>query len=205
MYVMIDNYDSYVYNLAACFRELDREIRVIRSGELDPEELEKADAGGELDGLILSPGPGHPQEAPVCRKAVEQWAGRVPLLGVCLGHQVIGHVFGAGISRGERPAHGKVTELRNNGKGLFSGLPESFRVTRYHSLVIDRKTLPAFIRTDAFSEDGAVMAISLSRKNCPVYGVQFHPEAVLTEFGCELLKNFMLICESRKRERGGSR
>lgn len=228
MYVMIDNYDSFVYNLAAYFRELGQEIRVIRRDRIIPEELEVSASEGQLEGIVISPGPGCPAEVERPQEIVRNWAGRVPVLGVCLGHQIIGQVFGADVVRGRQPVHGKVTAIRNNGKGLFRGLPDAYRVTRYHSLVIDRDSVPPAFRIDAVSEDGAVMAVSCvpeeteapenRGKNgnnagwsgrrpvcgpCPVYGVQFHPEAVLTEYGHELLNNFIQICGSWRQRQGG--
>ena len=213
MYVMVDNYDSFVYNLAAYFRELGQEIRVVRKDRLALDELEMLEKNGVLDGIIISPGPGSPEEGTVSLEAVRRMAGRVPILGVCLGHQIIGHVLGADVIHGKRPVHGKVTALYNNGTGIFQGLPESYRVTRYHSLVIDKSSLPENICVDAVSADGAVMAISCTPAGPekqrdkfpepsgmrPVYGVQFHPEAVLTEYGHELLGNYINICESWKR------
>ena len=126
-------------------------------------------------------------------EVTERFQGQIPILGVCLGHQVLGHCCGAVVQKGERPMHGKVTELKNNGTGVFAGLPEKYKVTRYHSLVVKKESVPEEYQIDAVSEDGAVMGIS--HKIWPVYGVQFHPEAVLTEYGHELLENFCRIAE----------
>ena len=194
MLVMIDNYDSFVYNLAAYFQELGQEIRVVRNDRVSVEDLAEMK---KLEGLVISPGPGRPEDGGVSQEAVRHFTGRIPILGVCLGHQIIGHAFGAGVVRGSRPMHGKVTRICHRGEGLFKGLPESYPVTRYHSLIVERSTVPGQLRVDALSEDGAVMA--LSHREYPLYGIQFHPEAVLTEYGHELLENFIRICrEGRK-------
>ncbi len=192
MYLMIDNYDSFVYNLYAYLRELGEEVLVERSDRITLRKIRELLDAGRLSGLLISPGPGRPEGSALSCQAVEQFAGRIPILGVCLGHQIIGHVYGARVRRGERPVHGKVSVIRNNGTGLFAGLPETYTVTRYHSLVVSDSGLPDALRVDARSSDGAVMA--LSHRTEPVYGVQFHPEAVLTEYGHELLKNFVRIC-----------
>ena len=190
MYLMIDNYDSFVYNLKAYFEELGREITVIRSDHINIEEIDAM----QPEGIILSPGPKRPWDAEVCVQTVKQFQGKIPILGVCLGHQVLGHCCGATVEKGKRPMHGKVTGIHNNGTGLFAGLPETFKVTRYHSLVVRGDSVPEEYQVDAVSEDGAVMGIS--HKNMPLYGVQFHPEAVLTEYGHELLGNFCHIAEN---------
>ena len=189
MYVMIDNFDSFVYNLEAYFHELGREIVVRRCDEITLDEIEAM----QPEGIILSPGPKRPWDATLCVDAVRCFAGKIPILGVCLGHQVLGHVSGARVQKGERPMHGKVTTIHHNGTGLFAGLPESYAVTRYHSLVVTKDTVPAGYQIDAVAEDGAVMALSCPRQG--LYGVQFHPEAVLTEYGHELLENFCRIAE----------
>ena len=189
MYLMIDNYDSFVYNLKAYFEELGREIIVKRSDQITVDEIEKI----QPQGIILSPGPKRPWDAEVCVQTVKRLQGKIPILGVCLGHQVLGHCCGATVEKGERPMHGKVTEITNMGTGVFEGLPKKFKVTRYHSLIVKENSIPADYHIDAVSEDGAVMG--LSHKNPPLYGVQFHPEAVLTEYGHELLENFCRIAE----------
>ena len=189
MYLMIDNYDSFVYNLKAYFEELGREILVRRSDHVNLDEIDAM----EPEGIILSPGPKRPWDAEVCMQTVKRFQGRIPILGVCLGHQVLGHCCGATVEKGNRPMHGKVTRIHNNGTGLFAGMPETFKVTRYHSLIVRENSIPEEYQVDAVSEDGAVMGIS--HKNMPLYGVQFHPEAVLTEYGHELLENFCHIAE----------
>lgn len=194
MYVMIDNFDSFVYNLKAYFEELGREILVKRCDEITLEELEEL----KPEGIILSPGPKRPWDAALCVETVNRFQGRVPVLGVCLGHQVLGHCAGAVVEKGKRPMHGKVTEICNYGTGVFAGLPEEFKVTRYHSLIVRGESLPEEYQVDAVSKDGAVMGIS--HKILPLYGVQFHPEAVLTEYGHELLENFCKIAERFQKE-----
>ena len=186
---MIDNYDSFVYNLKAYFEELGREILVKRSDEITLDEIEDL----KPEGIILSPGPKRPRDAALCVETVRRFQKRIPILGVCLGHQVLGYCSGATVEKGERPMHGKVTEITNMGTGVFEGLPKKFKVTRYHSLIVKENSIPVDYHIDAVSEDGAVMG--LSHKNLPLYGVQFHPEAVLTEYGHELLENFCRIAE----------
>ena len=190
MLVMIDNYDSFVYNLAAYFEELNQDIKVIRNDKLTIEELESIE---NLDGIIISPGPGRPQDGGLSLDIVRHFAGKLPILGVCLGHQIIGHAFGAVVKRGTVPMHGKVTPIHTTQNRMFSNLPETYEVTRYHSLVVDESSLPDELQIDAKTEDGAIMA--LSHKTYPVYGIQFHPEAVLTKYGHELLNNFITICK----------
>ena len=189
MYVMIDNFDSFVYNLKAYFEELGREILVKRCDEITLEELEEL----KPEGIILSPGPKRPWDAALCVETVNRFQGRVPILGVCLGHQVLGHCAGAVVEKGKRPMHGKVTEIRNYGTGVFAGLPEEFKVTRYHSLIVRGESLPEEYQVDAVSK-----GLSYVGKN--IFTVQFHPEAVLTEYGHELLENFCKIAERFQQE-----
>ena len=189
MYLMIDNYDSFVYNLKAYLQELGRDILVRRSDELTLDDIQAM----QPQGIILSPGPKRPWDAQLCVDTVRRFGGKVPLLGVCLGHQVLGHCAGAVVEKGARPMHGKVTRVRHNGTGLFAGLPREFNVTRYHSLVVRQDTMPEDYQVDCVAEDGAVMG--LSHRTLPLFGVQFHPEAVLTEYGHELLENFCRMAE----------
>ena len=189
MYLMIDNYDSFVYNLKAYLQELGRDILVRRSDELTLDDIQAM----QPQGIILSPGPKRPWDAQLCVDTVRRFGGKVPLLGVCLGHQVLDHCAGAVVEKGVRPMHGKVTRVRHNGTGLFAGLPREFNVTRYHSLVVRQDTLPEDYQVDCVAEDGAVMG--LSHRTLPLFGVQFHPEAVLTEYGHELLENFCRMAE----------
>ena len=189
MYLMIDNYDSFVYNLKAYLQELGRDILVRRSDELTLDDIQAM----QPQGIILSPGPKRPWDAQLCVDTVKRFGGKIPLLGGCLGRQVLGHCAGAVVEKGVRPMHGKVTRVRHNGTGLFAGLPREFNVTRYHSLVVRQDTLPEDYQVDCVAEDGAVMG--LSHRTLPLFGVQFHPEAVLTEYGHELLENFCRMAE----------
>ena len=189
MYLMIDNYDSVVYNLKAYFQELGRDIQVRRSDEITLADIQAM----QPQGIILSPGPKRPWDAQLCVDTVKRFGGQIPLLGVCLGHQVLGHCAGATVEKGVRPMHGKVTRVHHNGTGLFAGLPREFDVTRYHSLVVRQETLPEDYQVDCVAEDGAVMG--LSHRTLPLFGVQFHPEAVLTQYGHELLENFCRLAE----------
>lgn len=197
MYLMIDNYDSFVYNLYAYMTELGEEVLVVRNDKITLQKIESLLSSGALLGIIISPGPKTPKDCGISCDVVEQFAGRVPILGVCLGHQIIGHVYGGTVQKGIRPMHGKVSPVNNNGTGLFKGLPPVYDVTRYHSLIVSDEGLPEVLKVDARTDDGVIMA--LSHRTKPVYGVQFHPEAVLTEYGHELLKNYIDICEMWKR------
>ena len=198
MYLMIDNYDSFVYNLYAYMTELGEKVEVVRNDKITLQRIGKLLASGELSGIIISPGPKTPKDSRVSCQVVKQFAGKVPILGVCLGHQVIGYVYGGIVKKGKRPMHGKVSPVKNNGTGLFQGLPAVYDVTRYHSLVVSEEEFPEVLQVDARTEDGVIMA--LSHRTKPVYGVQFHPEAVLTEYGHELLKNYIDLCEKWKRK-----
>lgn len=193
MYLMVDNYDSFVYNLARYLEELDEMVEIVRNDKITVEKLKEMEVSGELSGIIFSPGPKTPEDCGICREIVKEMGERVPLLGVCLGHQIIGSVFGASVQKGVRPMHGKVTPIRTNGTGVFCDLPQTYEVTRYHSLVVEREGLPDCLQIDALSDDGVIMG--MHHKELPIYGVQFHPEAVLTEYGHELLRNYTKICE----------
>ena len=187
MYLMIDNYDSFVYNLKAYFQELGRDILVRRSDEITLADIQAM----QPQGIILSPGPKRPWDAQLCVDTVKHFGGKISLLGVCLGHQVLGHCAGATVEKGVRPMHGKVTRVHHNGTGLFAGLPREFDVTRYHSLVVRQETLPEDYQVDCVAEDGAVMG--LSHRTLPLFGVQFHPEKSHL-YGMKLLKNFAERC-----------
>lgn len=190
MYLMIDNYDSFVYNLKAYLDELNEEVRVVRNDKITIDEISEMN---NLKGIIISPGPKSPKESGICRDVVRKFSNKVPILGVCLGHQIIGYEYGAAVEKGSMPMHGKVTKIFHNKENLFKNLTSPYLVTRYHSLVIDEKSLPDDLIVDARSEDNAVMAVS--HKKYPVYGVQFHPEAVMTQYGHELLQNFINLSE----------
>ncbi|HEY5166033.1 MAG TPA: aminodeoxychorismate/anthranilate synthase component II [Acidimicrobiia bacterium] len=184
--VVIDNYDSFVYNLVQYLGELGAEPVVYRHDDLDLAGLQELEA----DALLVSPGPGRPEDAGLSNDAIVDCAARgVPVLGVCLGHQCIGHVFGGEIVRASQVMHGKTSVISHDGAGVFAGLPNPLRATRYHSLVVDRGSVPAELIVSAESEDGSVMG--LRHRSLPVEGVQFHPESILTESGHALLRNFL--------------
>ncbi|KIR03267.1 Para-aminobenzoate synthase, amidotransferase component [Lachnospiraceae bacterium TWA4] len=189
MFLMIDNYDSFVYNLTAYLNELDQETMVVRNDCITLKEIERLNP----EGIIISPGPKNPTDCGICVDIVKHFAGKIPILGVCLGHQIIGYAFGAAIIKGRQPMHGKVTPIIHSGEGIFDGLPKTYPVTRYHSLIIDSNTLPNELQVESISKDGVIMGVS--HKLYPIYGVQFHPEAVLSRYGHELLENFLKICE----------
>ncbi|MCI6421796.1 MAG: aminodeoxychorismate/anthranilate synthase component II [Blautia sp.] len=192
MYLMIDNYDSFVYNLARYLEELGEKVTLVRNDKITADHIESMVYDGSLEGIILSPGPKSPADCGNCKEILKRMAGKVPILGVCLGHQIIGHVFGATVKKGNRPMHGKVTAITTDGTGLFQNLPDTYQATRYHSLVISDEKFPEELQVNARSEDGVIMGIR--HRKMPVYGVQFHPEAVLTEYGHELLRNYTKIC-----------
>jgi anthranilate synthase/aminodeoxychorismate synthase-like glutamine amidotransferase len=183
--LLIDNYDSFAHNLARYLRELDRPVEVIRNDARSPDEI----AALAPSHIVISPGPCDPDRAGISLAVVRRFAGQVPILGVCLGHQCIGQAFGGRVVRAERVMHGKTSLLRHAGRGLFAGLPSPLRVTRYHSLTVERASLPPTLEVAAETEDGVIMA--LAHRDLPVVGVQFHPEAVLTEHGHDLLRNFL--------------
>jgi anthranilate synthase component II len=185
MLLLIDNYDSFTYNLFHYLGELGAEIDVRRNDAVS------ADAALALEpqGIVISPGPCDPDRAGVCLELIEKAAGRVPLLGVCLGHQAIGQAFGGKVVRAPRPMHGKISTIAHDGSGIFAGLPSSFQATRYHSLMVDRNGWPDCLLATAESEDGVVQG--LQHRELPVFGVQFHPESIATEHGHALLRNFL--------------
>ena len=194
MYLMIDNYDSFVYNLISYIEELGREIEVVRNDQIDFKLINSKIKNGNLEGIIISPGPKNPEDCGSSGKIIRDFQGKVPILGVCLGHQIIAHEYGGKVEKGKSPMHGKITEIKHNNTGVFDGLPTNYKVTRYHSLAVKSEGLPDTLCVDAVSDDGVIMGIS--HKSFPIYGVQFHPEAVLTENGHNLIENFLLICES---------
>jgi len=189
MYYMIDNKDSFVYNLVAYFRELGCDIVTERADHIQLETLDMS----SVRGIIISPGPGKPEEADIPLQILRDFGGQIPILGVCLGHQILAHAFGGTVCKGTRPMHGKVTPITHTGLRLFRNLPPGFSVTRYHSLVALEDTVTDAFHIDAQAEDGAVMAIS--HKEHPLYGIQFHPEAILTEHGHDMLQNFLDLCK----------
>ena len=195
MYLMIDNKDSFVYNLVAYFRELGAEVLVRTNDEITLEECARLE---QLEGIILSPGPGKPKEAGNCPMIFDGMRGIVPILGVCLGHQLIGEYYGLNLKKGKRPKHGKISKFYHNGEGLFEDLPTSFRITRYHSLILWESQKECGIQIDGRTEDHVIMSIRDEREG--VYGVQFHPESVTTQYGHEILHQFMKICEKWRRK-----
>ena len=190
MLLMIDNYDSFTYNLVQYFGELGEEVRVVRNDEITVEEIGALDP----DHLVLSPGPCSPAEAGVCVAAIQAFAGRLPILGVCLGHQSIGAALGGRIVRAQRQMHGKASTLTTDGEGVYAGLPREFSVIRYHSLAIEPATCPAELVVTSRSEDGEIMGVrhrGLAATATPLEGVQFHPESILSEHGHAMLRNFI--------------
>ncbi len=185
MLLMIDNYDSFTFNLVQYFGELGQDVRVFRNDQITVEGI------AELapDHLVLSPGPCSPAEAGICVETIRHFAGKVPLLGVCLGHQAIGAALGGKVVRAQVQMHGKASTIRTDQQGVFRGLPEQFSVIRYHSLAIERVSLPAELMVTATSEDGEIMGVR--HRELAVEGVQFHPESILSEHGHALLKNFL--------------
>jgi anthranilate synthase component 2 len=190
MLLMIDNYDSFTYNLVQYFGELGEDVRVARNDEITLEEI----AALKPDHLVLSPGPCSPAEAGICVPAIRAFMGRLPILGVCLGHQSIGAALGGRIVRAQRQMHGKASTLTTDGDGVYAGLPREFSVIRYHSLVIERDTCPGELVVTSHSEDGEIMGVrhrELAGTATPLEGVQFHPESILSEHGHALLRNFV--------------
>jgi len=185
MIAMIDNYDSFTYNLVQYLGELGAEVRVWRNDEISAAAL----AQSAPQAIVLSPGPCTPDQAGITLEVIERFSGKVPILGVCLGHQAIGQAFGGRVVRAGQVMHGKVSQIHHDGKGVFSGVPDRFTATRYHSLVIERATLPECLELTAESEDGEIMGVR--HRTLAVEGVQFHPEALLTEHGHRMLENFL--------------
>jgi anthranilate synthase/aminodeoxychorismate synthase-like glutamine amidotransferase len=188
MLLVIDNYDSFTYNLVQFLGELGAEPVVCRNDQITVEQIAKAD----YRGLVISPGPGEPKGAGVTLAAIRQLAGRLPILGVCLGHQAIGEAFGGRIVRAPRPIHGKASVVKHDGRGLFAGVPQDLEVARYHSLVIEPQSCPPELEITASTADGIIMGVR--HHTYPIEGVQFHPESVLTSNGMQILANFVRLC-----------
>lgn len=192
MLLVIDNYDSFTYNLVQYLSELGAELEVVRNDRITPAAI-RARAP---QGIVISPGPGHPAQAGVCLEVVRQLAPQIPLLGVCLGHQCLGEVFGGRVIRAETLMHGKTSPIYHRGQGVFRGLPDGFTATRYHSLVIEPASCPPALAITAWTADGTIMGVQ--HRDYPwVQGVQFHPESILTLEGRALLKNFLDQCGAR--------
>ena len=187
--LMVDNYDSFTYNIVQYFGELSAEVTVVRNDEVGIEDLQARLDAGRMDRLVISPGPCSPAEAGISVAAIRHFAGRLPILGVCLGHQSIGAAFGGRIVRAQTLMHGKTSRITTTGEGVFARLPEQFTVNRYHSLAIERATCPPELRITAWTDDGEIMGIA--HRELPIQGVQFHPESILTEHGHAMLKNFL--------------
>lgn len=185
MILMIDNYDSFTYNLVQFVGELGEELQVYRNDKISIEEIERL----QPDYLMISPGPCTPNEAGISMEAIRHFAGKIPILGVCLGHQSIGQVFGGKVIRAERLMHGKTSEVLHDGKTLFRDIPSPFTAARYHSLIVQEELLPGVLEVSARTADGEIMAIR--HREYAIEGVQFHPESIITEHGKKLLKNFL--------------
>jgi anthranilate synthase component 2 len=185
MLLMIDNYDSFTYNLVQYFGELGEEVRVARNDEITLEEIESLAPAR----LVISPGPCTPNEAGISLPLIARFAGRIPILGVCLGHQAIGQAFGGRVVHAKALMHGKISRIHHEGRGVFRGLPSPYDATRYHSLAIERSSCPADLEITAWTEDGEIMGVR--HRRLAVEGVQFHPESILTEHGHALLRNFL--------------
>jgi anthranilate synthase component 2 len=185
MLLMIDNYDSFTYNLVQYFGELGEDVRVFRNDAITLKEVEALAPGR----IVISPGPCSPEEAGISVAAIRHFAGKIPLLGVCLGHQAIGAAFSGKVIRSASLMHGKTSPIHHDGKGLFKGLSNPFEATRYHSLIVERSSLPQCLEVTAWVADGEIMG--LRHRECPVWGVQFHPESILTVGGMDLLRNFL--------------
>ena len=189
MLLMIDNYDSFTYNLVQYLRELGEEVVVYRNDKITLAEIEALAPAR----LVVSPGPCTPNEAGISVAAIRNFAGRLPILGVCLGHQAIGQAYGGRIVRAERLMHGKTSPVFHDGRELFAGLPDPFDATRYHSLLVERASLPECLEVTAWTEEGEIMG--MRHRQLPIWGVQFHPESILTVTGMDLLRNFLQMTQ----------
>jgi anthranilate synthase/aminodeoxychorismate synthase-like glutamine amidotransferase len=187
MLLMIDNYDSFTYNLVQYLGELGEALKVYRNDQISLRQIERL----KPKRIIISPGPGTPKDAGISMEVIRHFAGKVPILGVCLGHQAIGEVFGGKVVQARRIMHGKTSEIYHDGKTIFKGLPKPFTATRYHSLLVEKKSLPKVLEISAWTKPGEIMG--LRHKQFKVEGVQFHPESILTEAGKRLLSNFLAL------------
>ncbi len=187
--LMVDNYDSFTYNIVQYFGELGADVTVVRNDEITADEIQRRLDAGQIDRLVISPGPCSPAEAGISVAAIQHFAGQLPILGVCLGHQSIGAAFGGKIIRAQELMHGKTSVITTTQEGVFAGLPKQFTVNRYHSLAIERETCPDCLKVTAWTNDGEIMGVK--HKTLPIEGVQFHPESILTEHGHAMLKNFL--------------
>lgn len=192
MILMIDNYDSFVYNLVRYFEELGEEVLVYRNDKITIKDIENMN----IDGIVISPGPKSPKEAGLSLEIIDRFKGKLPILGICLGHQCIGHYFNAEVIKGKEPVHGKMFYINHDNKDLFKDVKNPLRVTRYHSLIVDKNDFPNELEITSETEDNVIMGIK--HKSLPIYGVQFHPEAEMTEEGHKILNNFINITKSFK-------
>jgi len=193
--VVLDNYDSFTYNLVQYLGTLGAEIEVFRNDAISADDL----ATMPLEGLVISPGPGEPRDAGISEAAIRTLAGTVPILGVCLGHQALAEVYGGKIVRAQKLMHGKTSPILHKGRGLFAGLDNPFEATRYHSLIVERESVPAELELMAWTPDGEIMG--LKHVQHETWGVQFHPESVLTKPGLKLIENFLVLCRQRTETR----
>ncbi len=193
MILMIDNYDSFTYNLVHYLAELGEEVVVHRNDKISLEDVGKLNP----DMIVVSPGPCTPKEAGISVDVIKEFAGRTPILGVCLGHQSMAYAYGADIVRAGRLLHGKTSQIHHDGKGIFKGIPDPFEATRYHSLLVDKETLPDCFEISAWTDEGEIMGIR--HKEHLMEGVQFHPESILTKYGKDILRNFISIASGTKR------
>ncbi|WP_417318058.1 anthranilate synthase component II [Emcibacter sp.] len=189
MFLLIDNYDSFTYNLYHYLGELGVDVEVVRNDAMSADDVLALQAKGTLEGVILSPGPCTPTEAGICLELLDKAAGRLPIFGVCLGHQSIGQVYGGKVIRAPYLMHGKVSDIYHKGQSVFKGLENPFRATRYHSLIVEKESLPDCLEITAETEDGLIMG--LAHKSHPVHGVQFHPESIESQHGHDILRNFI--------------
>ena len=187
--LMIDNYDSFTFNIVQYFGELGADVTVVRNDEITVDEIQRRLDAGQIDRLVISPGPCSPAEAGISVPAIQHFAGKLPILGVCLGHQSIGAAFGGKIIRAQELMHGKTSQITTTQQGVFANLPEQFTVNRYHSLAIERASCPDCLQVTAWTDDGEIMGVR--HKTLPIEGVQFHPESILTEHGHAMLRNFL--------------
>ncbi len=192
MFLLLDNYDSFTYNLRHYLGELGAEVEVRRNDAISVDEAVALGA----EGIVISPGPCDPDRAGICLDVVEKAAGRLPILGVCLGHQCIGQAFGGKVVLAPKPMHGKVSEITHTGEGVLAGLPSPFKATRYHSLTIERDSLPDCLEITAESDDGVIQG--LRHKDFPIHGVQFHPESIASEHGHQVIQNFLDITRAKE-------
>ena len=195
MLVMIDNYDSFTYNLVQYLGELGEELTVFRNDQVTLEKIKKLKPAG----IVISPGPGTPKDAGISNDLIKTFAGHIPILGVCLGHQCIGEVFGGSVVRARRPMHGKTSSIYHDKSGVFGHLPNPFEATRYHSLIVSRAGFPSSLAVTAWTNEKEIMG--LRHKRFPIYGVQFHPESILTTVGKDLLQNFLTLSKAFRRSR----